>query len=160
MAQFPISTILAGIFFLSSLSPSLSAKAKVHEALKFDLDLSHISLKPFYKGFYGKVGASTLFVASKKEVPDEARVYWAIVQVLSKKYGCFIRRKAKKGPYRSFLCKDKRIIVFHNRSTKNHILFSGRQFDQKGREIVVNNHKVVGRYPIFENSFPTRHTSR
>jgi hypothetical protein len=134
-------------------SQQLQKKASV---LNMGLDLDSISLKPFYLGYYGKVGSSSLFIAPRKTIPDMAGLYKAVVQVLSKKYGCMMRKKINKKPYLSFLCKDQRIVVFHTRMQGKYILFSGRQFDRDGREIIVKNRQIVGRYPMFERRFPTQ----
>ena len=118
------------------------------------VDFKNIPLEPFYKGLYGKVGTSTFFVASKKTLPDKTKQYWAIVQVLSKKYGCLIKRKKSHKAYTAFLCQDKRIVVFHSRNKEGHVVISGRQFDKDGRELVVKNRKIIARYPVFRRSLP------
>jgi hypothetical protein len=133
--------------------------SRLEEAVSLDLNLNNLKLRPFYKGYYGKVGTSTLFIATRKAVPDGARLYWAIVQVLSQKYGCMMYKKINKFPYTSFLCRDGRIVVFHSRYSGEYVVFSGRQFDRKGREIVVKNRRVVARYPIFKRSFLTQKAS-
>lgn len=87
------------------------------------------------QGVYGKIGASTVFVASRKQIPDFDRLYWVMVRVLSEKYGCFIRRKFPYENQIGFECRDRRTIVMQRAITPEHVKFVGWQFDAKGRQV-------------------------
>ena len=114
-------------------------------------DFKKMPMEPFYHGYYGKDGGATYFVSTKKSIPDDTRLYWAIVHVLSKKYGCLLLKKKRRDHYTSFLCRDGRIVVFKHRWHQRYVVFSGRQFDRKGRELVVRGKRVVRRIPLFDN---------
>lgn len=88
-------------------------------------------------GVYGKVGNATVFVAKQSTISNYDRLYWPLVQVLSKKYGCFIKNKRTRGNTQRFECADRRVIVVQRSIGGGFAKFSGRQFDLLGRELVV-----------------------
>ena len=118
-------------------------------------EMNSMALKPFYKGLYGKIGSSTIFISKEAILPTKAEQYWAVVHVLSKKYGCFIRSKKKKKALTAFRCADGRVIVFHKRQVKSNIIFSARQFDLQGREMIVANGQVIRKEIPTNRLFPT-----
>jgi hypothetical protein len=95
-------------------------------------------------GRYAKIGSAAVYVASTKQIPTYDRLNWVIVRVLSEKYGCFIRRKANIANETRYACRDGRTIVFHRYHNRNWMVFHARQFDQVGREMIVENHRIVG----------------
>ncbi len=137
------------IFFWFVL-PGVCLAQSDRKLFDLDRDFSKIIMKPFYKGLYGKVGTATYFISNRSLIPDNDRLYWAIVHVLSKKYGCFLKKKLRKGAYTSFLCRDDRIIVFKHLWKGRYVIFSGRQFDRKGRELALSDRRIIGRYPLHQ----------
>lgn len=93
-------------------------------------------------GVYGKKGHVPVFAALLKDIPNYDRLYWVMVKVLSEKYGCFIKRKQSSHAQVIVECRDRRRVVFYRNRGDNWIQFYGRQYDQKGRELVVRNHKA------------------
>lgn len=96
-------------------------------------------------GVYGKIGNATAFVARRSRIPDYDRLYWVMVRVLSEKYGCFIRKKNNLGQTVRFECRDQRFVVLDRDISGGFAKFSGRQFDQMGREIIVKPRPVARR---------------
>lgn len=142
--------IISITWLISSVLQPNSAKASEYfQALSMGIDFKSLKLEPFYSGYYGKFGTVSLFVAPKENIPNYTKLYWAMVNVLSKKYGCFMTKKIKKKKFVAFRCKDRRIVVFRIKNKKKTILFSGRQFDHSGNEIVVKNRKIIARYPFY-----------
>jgi hypothetical protein len=96
-------------------------------------------------GVYGKIGTATAFVARRSKIADYDRLYWVMVRVLSEKYGCFIRKKTNLGQTVRFECRDQRVVVLDRDISGGFAKFSGRQFDQMGREIIVKPRPVARR---------------
>jgi hypothetical protein len=96
-------------------------------------------------GIYGKIGTATAFVARRSKIADYDRLYWVMVRVLSEKYGCFIRKKTNLGQTVRFECRDQRMVVLDRDISGGFAKFSGRQFDQMGREIIVKPRPVARR---------------
>lgn len=120
-----------------------------HRALANGLpDLRQVVFKPFYVGMLGQYGTQSFFYASKKVVPDAVKTYWAMVHVLSSRYGCFLRKRIRSKRYTSFLCRDGRIVVFELLPMRKYVFFTGRQFDQFGQELLVRKGQVLARYPV------------
>ncbi len=105
---------------------------------KSALTLSRFLEKPelFDLGVYGKVDGAGRFVAYLSDIPDWDRLYWAQVQVLSKKYACFIRERFKNGDEVKFQCRDKRYVTMWRARGDHWIEFYARLYDMKGKEII------------------------
>jgi hypothetical protein len=99
-------------------------------------------------GVYGKVGNSTVFVTTRDRIADWDRLYWVMVRVLSEKYGCFITRRESRNNESRFTCRDGRSVVLKRQILDRMIYFYGRQYDREGRELIVQNRKVIARLPI------------
>jgi hypothetical protein len=94
-------------------------------------------------GVYGKIGANPVFVARKSRIPDFDRLYWVMVRVLSEKYGCFIKGKSAATTTVKFHCRDRRTVIMERSIDSEFAKFSGRQFDPRGREIIIRPKAVV-----------------
>jgi hypothetical protein len=99
----------------------------------------------FDTGVYGKIGTSTVFISSVNAISDYDRLYWPMVQVLSKKYGCFIKNKWTSQNKVKFQCRDNRLVVLERSISGGFAKFSGRQFDLLGHEIFVKPRSVARR---------------
>lgn len=93
-------------------------------------------------GVYGKLGSTSIFVAERALIPTYDRLYWAMVRILSEKYGCFIRRKIDFGDVVSFKCRDHRTVTMARKISGNFSLIHVRQFDRHGRVIVTSGPKT------------------
>lgn len=93
-------------------------------------------------GVYGKLGSSSIFVAERALIPTYDRLYWAMVRILSEKYGCFIRRKIDLGDMVSFKCRDRRTVTMARKISGKFSVIHVRQFDQDGRVIVTSASKT------------------
>lgn len=125
---------------MTSLRPELRRdfeKSKL--AMAFGLEHA----QPMDLGVYGKIGTSTVFIASRRHIPDYDRLYWVMIRVLSEKYGCFIRRKFPHQNQIGFECRDRRTIVMQRELSENFVKFVGWQFDRKGQEVVIRKPKTV-----------------
>jgi hypothetical protein len=118
--------------------------------LQRDLRLARLALARslenpslFDLGVLGMVGTSRLFVTTSDKIKNYERLYWTMVQVLSRKYGCFIRTKLRTGDETKVTCKDKRTIVFWRSQGAGWIQFFSRQFDKEGYEIMVKKRRIV-----------------
>lgn len=123
-----------------NLSPELrrdEARAKI--ALGFDI----VRPEVLDLGVYGKIGNATVFVASTAAIGTFDRLYWPMVQVLSKKYGCFIKTKSQLGNTLRFACTDRRVIIMQRNLSGGFAKFSGRQYDLAGHELVVKRRAVA-----------------
>jgi len=96
--------------------------------------------KPQYyqNGIYGKRGHMVLFATRKKNLIHPYQFYWAMVKVLSKKYGCFMKEKVVKKNHTTFRCRDGRSVLFTSYEGTKWRLFSGRQFNRNGEEIIMS----------------------
>lgn len=90
-------------------------------------------------GFYGKLGSNSIFVADRSAIPDYDRLYWAMVRILSEKYGCFIRRKIDRGTSVSFQCRDRRTVTMARKISGRFSMLHVRQYDRSGRIIESRN---------------------
>ena len=86
-------------------------------------------------GFYGKLGASSIFVADRSDIPNYDRLYWAMVRILSEKYGCFIRQKVDRGRLVSFKCRNERTVTMARKISGKFAMLHVRQFDRMGAPI-------------------------
>lgn len=102
-------------------------------------DLGVGKLEPLDLGFYGKLGPNSIFVADRSVIPTYDRLYWAMVRILSEKYGCFIRRKIDRGPSVSFQCRDRRTVTMARKISGRFSLLHVRQYDRFGRVIESRN---------------------
>lgn len=96
------------------------------------------SLSYFDRGIYGKIGEATVFVTSHEMIEDYDRLYWSMVQVLSLKYGCFIRDKKKLGNKIQFACADRRTIVMTRDSRKKLLYFYAYQYWEDGTMVKID----------------------
>lgn len=119
---------------VSSLKPELQLD---QERSKLAIGYGIEKPQPMDLGVYGKIGPSTVFVASRKQIPDYDRLYWVMIRVLSEKYGCFIRRKFPYENQIGFECRDRRTVVMQRAMSRDHVKFVGWQFDPKGKEVIL-----------------------
>ncbi len=155
MARFMI--ILTLFCLIQPIQPSFAQTIQQESssaALDMVVDINSLNLEPFFGGYYGRVGTVALFVASHLTLPSYDKIYLAMVQVLSQKYGCFMAKKLKRGAYTAFKCRDERVVVFRLKKTPDSVLISSRQFDDQGSEVVVAGRKIVARYPLYKNPWP------
>lgn len=99
--------------------------------------------KDFEKGILGKNGHSLVYVGPLSEYKESHHLYWVMVKVLSKRYGCFMTKKHTKGDIVIFKCKDSRLVAFQKSQGENWIQFQSKQFDPRGHEIVVENGHIT-----------------
>ena len=97
-------------------------------------------------GLYGKIGRATIFVAPKIKIPDNHRVYWMMVRVLSEKYGCFMRGKTVVENQTTFRCRDGRKVAMWRTAGPDWIMFYGRQFDGEGYELAVEDGTIIKKF--------------
>ena len=97
------------------------------------------------RGVYGKVGTDTYFATTTDRIPNFDRLYWAMVKVLSEKYGCFMKNKSTSGNSIRFGCRDGRHVVMWRARNDRYMQFYGRQFDRDFRELHVEKHKIIAR---------------
>jgi hypothetical protein len=98
-------------------------------------------------GWYAKIGSATVFMAPTTKIPNYDRLNWTIVRVLSEKYGCFIEAKLTVGNQTRYNCRDNRTIITHRYKNKEWMLFHSRQYDATGRELIVEDSRIVGYGP-------------
>jgi hypothetical protein len=108
-------------------------------ALGFDIERPEV----LDVGVYGKIGNATVFVAREADIGTFDRLYWPMVQVLSKKYACFIKNKSQRGNTLRFACTDRRVIIMQRNLSGGFAKFSGRQYDLAGRELLVKRRAVA-----------------
>ncbi len=125
---------------------------KLHPRIRGDAVLSRLVLTrgleepvPFDQGAVGKADDALFFVADAAKVPSTERLYWTMVKALSERYGCFMRQKVRKADVFQFRCRDGRRVVFWRRYSRDSAEFYARQFDAQGRELIVDDHKIVMR---------------
>lgn len=93
--------------------------------------------RSYENGVYGKVGNATVYIAPASRVPDDRRLYWIMVKVLSEKYGCFITEKKNHSALVAVSCRDQRRVTFRRSRGDGWVMFYGRQYDRDGREIII-----------------------
>ena len=129
--------------YLKKLPPEIRRRQDLRQ-----LTWLHQLEKPrkYDKGVLGKRDDANFFVALKKDIPNFKRLYWVMVRVLSKEYGCFMRGRFELG-HNAFgiVCRDKRLVVFHQSEGTETIEFNSRQYDRFGHELIVRNRKVIRR---------------
>jgi hypothetical protein len=125
---------------IKGLSPTLRRNPNLAK-LAVSRALDHPYL--YEKGVFGRIGSAKLFVAERKNIPDFNRLYWVMVKVLSRKYGCFMIGRVKEDHKITIKCRDKRNIVMWRSMGKSWIQFYARQFDKYGYEIKVKNRRIV-----------------
>ena len=124
----------------TSLNSELRRDAgRANIALGFDIERPEI----LDVGVYGKIGNATVFVAREADIGTFDRLYWPMVQVLSKKYACFIKNKSQRGNTLRFACTDRRVIIMQRNLSGGFAKFSGRQYDLAGRELLVKRRAVA-----------------
>ena len=119
--------------------PNPAKRTKIMTSAK---RLGFTNLSYFEDGVYGKLGTAVVFITSTDIIADEDRLYWAMVKVLSKKYGCFIKRKIKDGNTQTFYCRDGRHIVMRNNIGDKLVYFYSKQYYSSGREVIVDRNKT------------------
>lgn len=99
---------------------------------------------PFEGGVFGMVGSAKMFIGTSDQIPDDTRLYWVLVKVLSEKYGCFMVHKQNlPGDMVKVKCRDRRQIVFWKTRGDGWFAFQSRQFDKEGFEIQVRKRQIV-----------------
>lgn len=149
---------LEGINQVEKLSePIMSRESTVVESItkkdkkKINI-LAYIKDKKDYMGGYlGVLGTQKMFYASTNVVPDYDKLYWVVVKVLSRNYSCFMRKRYSVDDKMYFQCRDGRIVGFKQKITKHWAIFTSRQYDQYGQEIMVKNRKIIGLNKHLEN---------
>lgn len=102
------------------------------------------NIKPFFGGFLGLRGNSKIYVVENRSKTYQfAELYPHVIQVLSREYGCFIKKKISWEDKHQFVCRDRRNIFtwYHPGLGWTRLVF--RQFDQFGYEIKVKRKMVV-----------------
>jgi hypothetical protein len=102
------------------------------------------NIKPFFGGFLGLRGNSKIYVVENQSKTYRfAELYPHVIQVLSREYGCFIKKKISWEDQHQFVCRDRRNIFawYHPGLGWTRLVF--RQFDQFGYEIKVKRKMVV-----------------
>jgi hypothetical protein len=117
-------------------SPTSDWRAKLTAEAK-RLKLTHI--EQFENGIYGRYMDSRMFFTTAEQIPDDKRLYWAMVKVLSEKFACFMVRKRKSGDLYRFYCKDKRSVVFRKGRVGQTIHFYGRTYDRNEKLIPLDH---------------------
>jgi hypothetical protein len=100
--------------------------------------------KPFFGGFLGFRGDARVFVTELSSPADTlANLYPIVIQVLSREYGCFMKKKISWIDQHQFFCRDKRnIFVWFQRGLGwSRVIF--RQFDHFGFEISVKRKMIM-----------------
>ena len=115
------------------------------ELLTFLGDNSFKNIKTYPHGVYGKYDDRTIFISRVEVLPTWTRLYWAMVNVLSDKYGCFMTQKWQVGNATAFRCRDSRTVVFNKFRKGDIVYFYGRQYDESGQPMYVDEHKIVNR---------------
>ncbi len=95
------------------------------------------------QGVFGVRGREKVFIASRSQVKDNERLYWAMVRVLSEKYSCFISGRKTFARSLHFYCRDGRTVAFQTTEGPDWLQFVGRQFDGEGYEIEVKKRRIV-----------------
>lgn len=117
-------------------------------------------LIPYKEGIYGKIGSGSMFLSTRERVPDQSALYLAIVQVLSEKYACFMRRKVTVADLVSFKCRDSRVVVFKKASKGRYVYFHSWQYDRWGYQLIMEKGKLTGRRAAFFELAPPDHQGR
>jgi len=94
-------------------------------------------------GILGWVGSAKAFVAPISTVPDDHRLYWVMVKVLSEKYSCFMTSKQSAGARLLVRCADGRRVLMHRERGVDFVQFHAHQYDTEGYEILVKQHKKM-----------------
>lgn len=106
------------------------------------------NLKPFFGGFIGLRGNARIFAIENSPTPQKfEELFPVIIQVLSKEYGCFIKKKISWTDQHQFFCRDKRNIVVWYQPVLGWSRIVFRQFDHFGYEIKVR-HKEIHRISL------------
>lgn len=100
-----------------------------------ELNLKNVQV--FENGVYGKYGSSVAFFTTIEQAPTQGRLYWVMVKVLSRKYGCFMVDKEDYKAATKFVCRDGRTIIYRYGKRNSLRYFFARQFDEQGREIII-----------------------
>ncbi len=100
--------------------------------------LSKGSSYRYYGGVYGKRGNMVIYAINKRNLQHRYHFYWKMVRVLSEKYGCFMKSKMVQGNRTDFKCRDGRKVSFKTLEGKRWRMFSGRQYDSFGNEIIIH----------------------
>lgn len=99
-------------------------------------------LKFFENGVYGKLNESVFYITTREIAPDMDRLYWLMVKVLSKKYGCFIRSKIERSGKYHFFCNDSRVVIMKPALGEKVVLFQSIQKNRHGETLWVDDHRV------------------
>lgn len=95
-------------------------------------------LKPFFGGFVGLRGDSRIFALESSGAPHKfSDMYPMIIQVLSREYGCFVKKGMTWQDRHLFSCRDKRNIMVWYQPVLGWSRLVFRQFDHFGYEIKV-----------------------
>ena len=110
----------------------------------------------FEDGVISKQGRVKVYLGPTATLPTRRQVYWLMVKLLSKEYGCFIMAKSKQANTTAFRCRDQRRILLTSRRYDEWTEVKGRQYDARGYEIAVQNRSIIrigSRRSAVENLF-------
>lgn len=136
---------LSGFFLITKTLYAVESEAWHYDVMNTLHAQSYYNLGYFKGGIYGKKLETTIFMSTVDEIAGWTELYWAMVQVLSEKYGCFMNKKLKRGNIVAFKCSDGRTVAFQSFRKDNLVYFRGRQYDEWGRLLHVEKHRVIKR---------------
>ena len=98
-------------------------------------ELNVVHIEQLENGVYGHYKQSRVFFTIPELVPDDTKLYWAMIKILSEKFACFMVKKRKSGNLYRFYCKDKRSVVFRKGRVGKTVHFYGRTYDENEKLI-------------------------
>ena len=101
------------------------------------------NLKPFFGGYVGLRGNSRIFALESSGNPQKfSDMFPVTIQVLSREYGCFVKKGIYWPDQHLFSCRDKRNIMVWYQPVLGWSRLVFRQFDHFGYEIKVRAHVI------------------
>lgn len=103
--------------------------------------LNVTNIEQFENGVFGHYRNSRIFFTTTHQIPNDEKLYWVMVKVLSEKYSCFMINRRKSGDLYRFYCKDQRSVVMRIGQVNQTLYFYGRTYDRFGNLILLKGGK-------------------
>lgn len=143
LTRLSLSIILIFNTILTSNTPARENNIWKDKLIAQSRKTSITSMKYYDLGVFGKLKESTVFISTVNSLPNWTRTYWAIVRILSDKYGCYMQKKLHLGTNIAFKCKDGRIVAFQYGRKGRFRFIKGSQFDKNGNSLYIINHEKI-----------------
>lgn len=131
--------VIIFVLFCVSLAPEALRANDLAKVMQKASELNIRRLKYFEGGVYGKIDGSVYYITTLAKAPNIDRLYLLMMKMLSKTYGCFLKKRIKSAGEYHFFCRDSRMVTMSPVFGQKLVLFRAVQKDRYGNVLLVED---------------------